>query len=123
MEKSFRGVEIPAERVSFPPLPRTQPRGVTVAQVVLVHLVKVRILAGLPFFPEELGSGGGQGAPPPSVSLCVRYALFSSRMAAVAAIPSSLPQKPIPSVVVALTETADVSVCKAVASFSLIAGI
>ena len=29
---------------------RLQPRGVMVAQVILVHFVEVRILTGLPFF-------------------------------------------------------------------------
>ena len=29
---------------------KTQSRGVMVAQMILVHLVEVRVLAGLPFF-------------------------------------------------------------------------
>ena len=32
-----------------------QPRGVTVAQVILVHFVEVRILTGLPFFCPKFG--------------------------------------------------------------------
>ena len=32
-----------------------QPRGVMVAQVILVHFVEVRILTGLPFFCPNFG--------------------------------------------------------------------